>query len=552
MVEAVGSAAFAVLPARVTSECQRVGRLQDMALQQVNESDEEEYHSLSGSGNEPEDGEDDEAESVMQPPVHPVLSMQGAFEESILESGEESETDKSQEDADAERRREKLLEARQYDDAWTTRWKQKPGAQYHPLLKLMAQIVFGMHLLQQQQAKSNDEVVKILQTHVNEVDSFLERTSEDFDLAIADIEERMRHLKLPMQHLDVFNAMLDGWKFRTQLLDGNNKIEKIIDRTTKAMNAALMDVQNGRQAAKELGKYLDGVRERWPRQQSTIAEVFGAMRGNEQGWTRYLKDLQVKGKNLGNYLVELGTVTGDMSKLAAAASRRNRPHTRTLSSQSQSEPASPLLRSKFSPDAPSVHATRKLSLNKPLPREPDTVNGAVQMAVPPKPHPVPFAQRYEQPRRSPQSPPAHNRRISSAPPARSPPPRPKTAGEPRNEARHSQYGTSELAEFLKHSGPLCSNPPDHAMANGSTHKDIKTLSRSQSQGANDILNGVSTAETQAPLPRSKTHGPTAVIMTSRPGSRGADAVLNRPSSRGAEKAMSVKSMPSSRKDSVAR
>ena len=99
-----------------------------MALQQVNESDEEEYHSLSGSGNEPEDGEDDEAESVMEPPVHPVLSMQGAFEESIHESGEDSETSKVQEDADAERRRKKLLEARQYDDAWTTRWKQKPGA----------------------------------------------------------------------------------------------------------------------------------------------------------------------------------------------------------------------------------------------------------------------------------------------------------------------------------------------------------------------------------------------------------------------------------------
>lgn len=518
-----------------------------MALQQVTESDEEEYHSL-GSGRGNEDGDDDEVGSIAEPPAHPVTSMQGAFEESIRESTED-ETPGFTENANAEGRRQRLLDAKQYDDSWETRWKQKPGANYHPLLKLMAQIVFGMHLLQQQQAKSNEEVVKILQTHVNEVDCFLERTSEDFDLAIADIEERIRHLKLPMTHLDVFNIMLDDKKFRTQLLDGNEKIERIIDRTARAMNAALMDMRKGVQATQELGKYLESVKEPWPRQQSDIAEVYGAMCGNEQGWLKYLKDLQAKGNNLGNLLIHLGTVIGEMSKLAAAASRRNRPQSRPISPV-RSAPASPGLRSKFSRDTTPTSAPRKVSLNKPLPKEPDAVSGAAQMAVP-KMHPVPFAQRYESPRQSP-SPQAPSqqktRRTSTAPSTNLQ--RPKTAGAPR-EARYSKGGT-ELAEFLQRSGPLRSNPPEPLPTNGKSEKGSeKTSKRSHSQGANETLNAMSTADSQTPVARSKSQG-TAMVLTSRSQSKDADMVLARPSSRGAEKALSVKSQPASRKDSVAR
>ncbi|TKA43619.1 hypothetical protein B0A54_05402 [Friedmanniomyces endolithicus] len=351
-----------------------------MALANVSESDEE-YHSL--SAHELDHGDDRDAESVAEPPVHPMPSLQGAFEESIMESTEGDESSLSGQ-SDAEARRQKLLEARQYDDSWTTRWKQKPGARHHPLLKLMAQIVFGMHLLQQGQAKSDEAVVRILQTHVNEVDTFLERASEDFDLAITDIEERIRHLKLPMEHLEVFKAMLGDKTFRTQLLNGNDNIEKIIDRTAKAMNAALMDVRKGLQAAHELGKYLDSIKESWPRESNGIAEVLGAMRGNEQGWRKYMKDLQAKGIRLGNHLVQLGTVIGEMSKLAAAASRRSAPSQAKSSSRSvRSLPASPGLRSKFArDDVEPVPAIALALLNKPLPKEPDTVAGASRMAAP--------------------------------------------------------------------------------------------------------------------------------------------------------------------------
>ncbi|KAK0869493.1 hypothetical protein LTR87_013704 [Friedmanniomyces endolithicus] len=508
-----------------------------MALANVSESDEE-YHSL--SAHELNDGDDRDADSVAEPPVHPMPSLQGAFEESIMESTEGDESSLSGQ-SDAEARRQKLLESRQYDDSWTTRWKQKPGARHHPLLKLMAQIVFGMHLLQQGQAKSDEAVVRILQTHVNEVDTFLEHTSEDFGLAIADIEERIRHLKLPMEHLEVFNAMLDDKKFRTQLLNGNDNIEKVIDRTAKAMNAALMDVRKGLQAAHELGRYLNSTKESWPRESNGIAEVLGAMRGNEQGWKKYLKDLQAKGTNLGNHLVQLGTVIGEMSKLAAAASRRSAPSQAKSSSRSvRSLPASPGLRSKFArDDVEPVPAIALALLNKPLPKEPDTVAGASRMAAPGF-SPVPFAQRYEQPR---QSPSPNTRRVSNMP--NGTPPRPRTAGAPRD-ARMSSNGTSDLADFLKHSGPLNSNPPElRAMSVKSDAGLLERRStRARSQGANELMNIAVTAEAPA---RSKSHG-AAVILTSQSSTRDAK---NRPSSRGADKALASEPASAVRKDSVA-
>lgn len=524
-----------------------------MALEQVYESDEEEFHSIKSPGipdtSNALDTQEDEGESVMEPPMHPVLSLQGPFEESIIESTRESEVNKALAGTNAERRRQELLDAQQYDDSWTTRWRQRTKARYHPLLKLMAQIVFGMHLLEQQQAKSNEEVVKILQTHVNEVDSFLERTAEDFDLAIADIQERIRHLKLPMEHVDVFNIMLDDKKFRTQLLDGNDKIEKIIDRTSKAMNAALVDVRQGAQATQELGKYLDSVGDRWPRLQKDIADVYGAMRGNQQGWSKYLKDLKFKGDSLNSNLVQLGKVIGEMSKVAAAASRRNRPSSRPISA-SRSEPSTPALRSKFSPEAPPLPMQRNMSLNKPLPREPKVMT-TVTPATEDKAHPVAFAQRYEEPRQSPRSPARHTQRMSSAQSDKTV--RPKTAGAPR-EARNSENRTSELAEFLKHSGPLRSNPPEPEYVNGGDRQrhDEKAPTRSHSQRANGILDTATTSEPQSPKSRAKTQGPTAVVLTSRPRSKGADMLINRPESSSADRAMSVRSMPAARKDSVSR
>ena len=497
----------------------------DMALQNVDENTEVEYHSL--SGHEPEDGEDDVESETMEPPVHPVASMQAAFEESIAEAADDGENSNLNSNRDADGRRQEVLEAAHYDDSWTARWGQKPTAQFHPLLKLMAQIVFGMHLLQQQQAKSEEEVVKILQTHVNEVDNFLERTSEDFKLAVKDIDERVRFLKLPMVHQDVFEMMLDDKKFRSQLLDGNEKIEMIIERTVRAANAALLDVQKGMQANKELGRYLDKVRDQWPKERRKIADVYGAMRGNYEGWRQYLKDLIAKGNDLGRHLTKLGTLIADMSKMAAAASRRNKRQSRMATSGSRSEPSSPGLRSKFShdpspplPSPPSSSYSPSTNLNKPLPREPNLVGGAKQPSIE-KVHPVPFAKRFEQPRQPPSSP--HMNSSKSTTVASGTPPRPRTAGGlAAREARtaDTRGATSDLADFLKQSSPhedslrgnsplnpLRSNPPDGMNSTSSDFGVDRKLGRSQSQGANFLLGPAPSGRDSKPgVPRSRSQG----------------------------------------------
>lgn len=473
-----------------------------MTMQYSPES--EDYYSL--SGNEPEDEEDDAESEAMEPPVHPVPAMQAAFEESIVESTQDDEAPRHSHERDAEVRRQKLLNSQQYDESLNSRWNQRTTAQHHPLVKLLAQIIFGMHLLQQEQAKSEEEVVRILQTHVHEVDSFLERTSEDFDLAIKDIEERIRFLKLPMKHLEVFNTMLDEKKFRTQLLDGNEKIEKIIERTAAAMNAALMDVETGIQGNRELSRYLDSVHDKWPREKRAISDVFGAMRGNEQGWMGYLRDLQAKGKTLGKNLERLGQVIAHMSKLAAAASRRNKSQgDRAYGSPpgSKSAPISPGLRSKFAqdpapPPLPGSPPSRSASLNKPLPREPAVVAGPTQVGKANGVHPVPLAERFEKPRQTPKYPDSKPHPSLANGDA----PRPKTSDGAvrRKEARaaDARANTAELLEFFQkeHSNPLRSNPPAaHQPRNDSTPE--RKPVRSQSQGANQIL------ETRVP---EKKHG----------------------------------------------
>lgn len=179
------------------------------ALQPFSYVANDEFHALSGPG------EDDVAEDadtdIMMPPMHPMHSLQGAFEESYYESTRDYEKLTGHE-PDAEMRRRQLLEAECYEDGWVTKWKPKKGSKYHPYLKLISQITFAMHLLEQEQAKSNAEVVRIMQEHVDEVDACLERTCQDFKLVNRDIEERIRLLRLPMKHTEIFEVMLDEKK----------------------------------------------------------------------------------------------------------------------------------------------------------------------------------------------------------------------------------------------------------------------------------------------------------------------------------------------------
>ncbi|MCJ1395085.1 hypothetical protein MMC18_007966 [Xylographa bjoerkii] len=314
-----------------------------------------------------------------QPPQHPVPTMQGAFEESMMETMtemEEPEVDNRFSKADSISRRKMLLEQEKYERTVAGRWKQKPGEKFHPLWKLVAQISFGMHLLQQGMAKSDDEVLKILQTHVDEVDGFLERTTEDFDLAQNDINERIRYLQLPLEHGEVFDTMLDDRAFRMAIVEGNEKIEHIVDRTEKAMKDALKDVQKGLDATRELGRYLTRIEKTWEQRSEEQTSVYLAMIGNTEGWSRAFVTLQQKGHTLGVALVQLGGIIAEIQRRAGIASRRNVVALQSTERRFSVEPNSSTTSPRYSLSPPRHSLSPPGSPRKPLPKAPATIDGA--------------------------------------------------------------------------------------------------------------------------------------------------------------------------------
>ncbi|ETN39118.1 uncharacterized protein HMPREF1541_05340 [Cyphellophora europaea CBS 101466] len=258
-------------------------------------------------------------EVLVRPPAHPVPTLQGPFEESMVESV----SDAADYDVpiDAVSRRTMLLEAPTYERIIAGRWKQKPGEKYHPLWKLIAQMTFGLHLLARNLAKSEDEVMKILQAHVDDIDSFLERTSEDFDLAQSDMRERLRCLKLPLQHTEIFDRMLEDRNFRASILEGNEKIEHIVSRTKKALKDSMKDVQKGFDAANVLDTYINGLSRTWHRDSPEHEAVHVAMVGNVEGWKGAFMDLHLQGNKVAGVLKKLTEIVNEMEKRAAAVSR---------------------------------------------------------------------------------------------------------------------------------------------------------------------------------------------------------------------------------------
>jgi hypothetical protein len=149
---------------------------------------------------------------------------------------------------------------------------------------------------------------------------------EDFDLAQEDIDERLKFLKLPLENIAIFDAMLEDRNFRLQIVNGNERIEHVITRTATAMNDALKDVQQGLDACKEFTIYLaeeqeDGL---WMATSKDLQRVFEAMKGNVEGWYKAYVSLQTKGNNLGVALVQLGSIVAEMDRRAGEVSRKTR------------------------------------------------------------------------------------------------------------------------------------------------------------------------------------------------------------------------------------
>ncbi|TAQ91551.1 hypothetical protein B7494_g25 [Chlorociboria aeruginascens] len=314
----------------------------------------------------------DDTMKQVQVPTHPIASMQDAFAESMLEAAESpSAATHKPALGTAAARRKWLLDQDISEETHASRWCAKNGQQYHQLWKLMAQISFGMYLLLNGIARDDEQVMSILQGHVDEVDEFLEMTLEDFDLALEDIDERLKFLKLPLENIEIFDAMLEDRTFRLQIVSGNERIEHVITRTAKAMNDALKDVQQGLDACKEFTIYLAEEQEdsMWKGERPDMVKVFDAMKGNVEGWHKAYVSLQTKGNQLGVTLVQLGSIVAEMDRRAGEISRQTRF---SIAPTSPAESLTP----------PQPSKGMRQSMSKHLPSDPNMITPAIRATIP--------------------------------------------------------------------------------------------------------------------------------------------------------------------------
>ncbi|KAL1800753.1 hypothetical protein ACET3X_001095 [Alternaria dauci] len=295
-------------------------------------------------------------------PIHPLASMQAPFEESMLDATGETghvpfvNPKKSVKTRQQMLCREESAPEASWNFTYNCHWRNNPKGKFHPLTKTIAQIVFGVHLLHQHLEKSVADVADILLKHVNELDSFLQRANEDLESSMKDMLFRHKCLKVPMEHVNEFDRLLEDRSYRAQLLDGNIVIERTIGRMSQLLNDYLIDINIFREANQELDLYLGDVGDAWTYRNEDIGRIYSAMCGNTGGWSQFLQSLVAKAERLGVVLVQVSSYCNEIEKRCGAASRRSLIATRTSSrNSSNSREARPF---------------RNFANNKPLPTPP--------------------------------------------------------------------------------------------------------------------------------------------------------------------------------------
>ncbi|KAI0505682.1 hypothetical protein F5B22DRAFT_639746 [Xylaria bambusicola] len=265
-------------------------------------------------------------EAAANVPIHPIPAMQPAFAESLMEATNNGGEKKPKlRFGDAKQRRAQLLDSPKGAGLYADVWRYRPGQKHHELWKLLAQVSFGVYLLLNGIANSNEQVVDILQHHIDEVDEFLETTLEDVKIAMDDVKERIEFLKLPMENMQTFEEMLEDRDFRLQIVTGNEKIEHIIERSTLALEATFKDADEGLKVVKEFAVYLDNQKDKpWRQQRPEFGDIYDAMKGNAQGWYHALMDIQDSSSSLDTILISLSQIVAEMDQKAGEVSRRTR------------------------------------------------------------------------------------------------------------------------------------------------------------------------------------------------------------------------------------
>ncbi|CAI7584419.1 unnamed protein product [Penicillium discolor] len=255
-------------------------------------------------------------------PSHPIPQLQGAFEESIVETTDGSLT-KWVVNIDAQTRRRDLLENDEYERLCGRKWRQRASEKYHPFWKLVSQMIFGVHLLSKNLAKSEVSVMKILQKHVNELDGILERTTDDFLIVRLDVRTRIQYLGLPLRNLDVFDEMLEDRNFRLSVVAYNDQIEHSIDRFTLAITDSLKDLQKAKEALGALWFYFRKLTDEGCFKSESLQAFHQAMVDNMEGWIVALSKLRRRGTALQKALAQLGLATTEMQRRVGIASRKD-------------------------------------------------------------------------------------------------------------------------------------------------------------------------------------------------------------------------------------
>ncbi|KAF7586475.1 hypothetical protein BBP40_008808 [Aspergillus hancockii] len=307
----------------------------------------------------------DGSEGIGRVPVHPISQLQGPFEESIIEATEGAESEWMV-DLNAQSRRRDLLESPRYERLCGRKWLQRPGERYHPFWKLVSQISFGIHLLTNRLAKSDSEVLRILQGHVDELDGFLGRTTEDFLIIQVDVYTRTQYLSLPLQNLTVFDEMLQDRKFRLTMIDYNEKIEHAIERFSTAVEDTLKDMQKGREAIGALWQYLRLTAKDYGPLPSNLFDIYNAMLSNTEGWNTAFSKLRRKGVSLLSALSQLGLAITEMQRRVGVASRKEMAFLQTTTATSRGRS----LRERLFEKRTSVIFFGSSNPEKPLPRDP--------------------------------------------------------------------------------------------------------------------------------------------------------------------------------------
>ncbi|CDM36200.1 hypothetical protein DTO013E5_8975 [Penicillium roqueforti] len=255
-------------------------------------------------------------------PSHPIAQLQGPFEESIVETTDGS-VNKWVVDIDAQTRRRDLLENDEYERLCGRKWRQRASEKYHPFWKLISQMVFGVHLLAKSLAKSEDSVMRILQKHVDELDGFLERTTEDFMIVRLDVRTRIQYLRVPLGNLDVFDEMLEDRNFRLSIVAYNDQIEHSIERFTLSITDSLKDLQKAKEAMSALWFYFRKLTDEDCFKSESLKLFHQAMMDNMEGWIVAISKLRRRGTALQKALTQLGLATTEMQRRVGVASRKD-------------------------------------------------------------------------------------------------------------------------------------------------------------------------------------------------------------------------------------